>query len=216
MRARAGWWTSVVVSVMSLSTLASCRDSAGPETGTVHIAVASSRLLGDVAVIVSAADIPEPLVWNGSLSSGSAVLQLDIPTGVGRHIHVVGFDGGGFPAYAADTVVTILDRGNSTLALTLEATEPGGTGAASAARIVVTPDTLVTGVGDTTTFSAMVLDAAGVPTPDQAVTWATDGARTYRIGSNGLGTAMAIGSVHVLALAGSAVGFAEVHVVPVH
>lgn len=202
---------------------AGCRD--GMPTGPNPIPPGSGRLsvvaqfelntATNLVIEVSAADIPQPLVFNLDIVNGTATGSVTIPAGANRLIVVRAFDGR-TETHRGTRTVTIVEGVNAPLSmqlLPLAGTVPV-TVSFGVAVVSVTPLTWSLPVDSTVAFAATVMDATGAMQASPIVRWASTDTRKMTIDSTGRATARDTGTVMIVAVSGGAAARSTVTITP--
>ena len=97
---------SALTACATLLAFASCNPATAPSgDGRAHLAVradVSGTAVTTVVVEVSAADLPQRLVFNFIVANGVASGTITIPAGTGRTITIRAFDAGGVETHGCD------------------------------------------------------------------------------------------------------------------
>ena len=194
------------------------RDTTEPDGSSVRLLVRadlSATAATSVVVIVTAADIATPLVFNLGVTNGVASGTITMPVGSARTITMHAYDTGGVETHRGAVIVTILTGTNPAIALVL--TPLAGdvpinvTLGMFVITIAPTADTLP--VAGNAVLTATIVDAQGNPVLEP-VTWgslnpgiatvATTGDRTAQV------TATAPGATTIIASFGGSAGVAGI------
>lgn len=199
-----------------------CRDGAltgpGIPNGSGRLSVVAqfaNNTATNLVIEVTAADIPQALVFNLDVVNGTASGSVTIPAGANRTITVRAFDGR-TETHRGTRNVTIVEGVNPPLSmqlLPLAGTVPV-TVNFGVAVVTVTPLTWTLRVDDTVRFSATVMDATGAMQPTAVVRWASTDTRRMVVDSTGLATARDTGLVLIVAVSSGAAGRSTVTVTP--
>lgn len=168
-----------------------------------------------VVVVVTAADIASPLVFNVPVVDGIATGSIILTAGSGRTITMHAYDSGGTETHRGAVTVSIQAGTNPTIALVLTPLAGDVPIDVTLGSFVVTvapaADTLP--IGGTAALTAAILDGDGAPVL-QPVTWATldpgiatvasTGDRTVQV------TALQPGSTTIVASFGGSAGVAAI------
>lgn len=200
-----------------------CRD--GLPTGPNPIPAGSGRLsvvaqfelntATNLVIEVTAADIPQALVFNLEIVNGTATGSVTIPAGANRLIVVRAFDGR-TETHRGSRTVTIVEGVNAPLTmqlLPLAGTVPV-TVSFGVAVVSVTPLNWTLAVDDTVAFAATVMDATGAMQASPVLRWASTDTRKMIVDSLGRGVARDTGVVTIVAVSGGAAGRSTVTITP--
>jgi hypothetical protein len=194
------------------------RDVIAPDGRTVSLLVRadlSATATASVVVVVTATDIPTPLVFNLAVSNGTASGTVTLPVGSARTITMHAYDAGGVETHRGAVTVNIQAGINPTIVLVLTplAGDVGINVTLGSLVITITPGADTLAVAGTAVFSAAIVDGTGAPIL-QPVTWgsmhpgiatvASTGDRTAQV------TAVAPGVTTVVASFGGAAGSATI------
>lgn len=209
---------SAAAALLCLLLSGCARDTTAPGGHAVSLLVRAdltATAAATVAVVVTAADIPSPLVFNVPVVDGIATGSITLTAGSGRTITMHAYDSGGTETHRGAVTVNIQAGTNPTIALVLTPLAGDVPIDVTLGSFVVTiapaADTLA--IGGTASFTATILDADGDPVL-QAVTWATlepgiatvasTGDRTVQV------TAVNLGTTTIVASFGGSAGVATI------
>jgi len=165
-------------------------DSHGQIALLVRADVSASATVARLVVEVTAADIPNPLVFNITISGGVASGTITLPAGSNRTITMHAFDTGGVETHRGSVTVTIQPGTNPVITVLLAPLAGDVPINATLGSFVVTvaptADTLA--LGSTATLTATIVDANGVPVAER-VAWGTLDPRIATVASTGDRTA---------------------------
>ncbi|MCU0623230.1 MAG: hypothetical protein MUF53_05115, partial [Gemmatimonadaceae bacterium] len=207
-----------------LAIVAGCGESAlapdgsriPPGTGRLSVFAEFNTLTATNLVIeVTAADLPQALVFNLPVTNGTATGSVTVPTGANRLFTIRAFDAQ-VETHRGTRTVTVVEGTNPALAvalLPLAGTMPV-TVTFGAATVTITPVTLNLRVGDTARFVGSLTDAQGNVVPSPVIRWASEDTRRLVIDSTGLATARDTGTVRVIAVSSGAARSAVVTIAP--
>jgi len=185
---------------------AGCQDQlpTGPAAGAVPLRITASTVgtpIATLVVTVTASDITTPLVFNLTVSNGTASGTIKVPPGLARTLSVLAFDAEGDTTHTGS--VTIDVRPGQNPPVTVELTPRPGqvpiTVTFGNYGVVVTPTTAAIAVGATVQLTAAVTDAYGNGVTNPAVAWATSQPTVATVSSTGLVTGTGVGTVTIAA-----------------
>jgi glucose/arabinose dehydrogenase len=203
----------------ALLLLAGCRgpDATDPDQSVPLFVRAdlTASAATSVVVVVTASDIPTALVFNLTVSNGTASGTITLPVGSARTITMHAYDAGGVETHRGSGTFDIHAGTNPTivLALTPLAGDVVIDVTLGSLVITVTPAAETLAVAGTGGFSASIVDGLGAPVLKPVVwgsmnpgvaTVASTGDRTVQV------TAVAPGSTTIVATFGGAAGSATV------
>ncbi|MEJ2679383.1 MAG: Ig-like domain-containing protein, partial [Gemmatimonadota bacterium] len=181
------------------------------------ITVQATDLVAGVSVVVSAEDIPTPIVQNLPLVDDVASGTVHIPAGTDRLIVVHAYDDNGIETHRGQALIDVQPGANLSLSITLEPLTGDVPIEAELATytVVIDPADATATVGETVRYMATVTDANG-PVADPAIAWGSTNPVVAAVDDSGFVTASAVGTATitatyrgVVALAGLIVGAAE-------
>lgn len=207
--------TTAAAAALALSlALPGCgTDPAQPE-GTLAVTVAAvGTPIAELTLEVSAADISPSLVFNLTVTNGTAQATVAVPAGAARLVSVAAFDSTGAITHEGAVTIDVLPGANPPLQIPLTP-RPGQvpiTVHVGPVSIAVSPGTATLGAGQTVQLTASVTAAGGalVLLPVQ---WASRNPALASVSDTGLVTAHAAGTVQIAATSTGAVGSATVTV----
>ncbi|HEX7018536.1 MAG TPA: Ig-like domain-containing protein [Gemmatimonadaceae bacterium] len=161
--------------------------------------------------IVKADGTADTLVFNLTMSNGTATGSITIPSGPARVITGHAF-AGATETHRGSVTMDIVQGTNPTVTITLvpfvgdvPITINVGT-----SLVIVTPDSVEAAIGDTLRFKAKVLDNTGNAISG-VVRWASVDPARVTIDTLGLATVRDTGKAHIVATYGTVGGYAEIH-----
>jgi alpha-tubulin suppressor-like RCC1 family protein len=189
-----------------LAVVAGCDGAGGPTAPeplvplAVQASVGGGDMVAVIAVEVTGAGIPVPIVANLTVVDGSASGTIAVPAGGAR----------GFTGRAFDAESNLTHEG-----MTTHDVRPGGPPVripmfprgvgvpievtVGAYAVAVDPATAELAAGSTLQLAALVTDAGGAPVPDPALTWGSSNPAFAVVDGTGLVTAVHPGELRVAA-----------------
>jgi len=153
-----------------------------------------------VVVEVTGPGIGTPLVFNLTLTNGSATGTIEVPAGSDRLVTVTAFDAAGIATHRGSATISVEEGDNPSVTITLDALQGDQPIEAHIGTLTVTvePSYATLEVGDTIRLKATVV-AAGDDTLDVQVRWATLNPAKAWVDVQGLVTAVGVGEVGIVA-----------------
>jgi len=174
------------------------------ETGDVPLRITASVVgtpIATLVVSVTAADITTALVFNLTVTNGTAAGTIKVPPGLARTICVTAMDADGDTTH--DGSVTVDVRPGKNPAISLKLTPRSGqlpiTVTFGNYGVLVMPTSASIAVGVQVQLAATVTDANGNTVANPAVQWATSQPAVAIVSSSGLVTGNATGTANVVA-----------------
>lgn len=188
-----------------LASVPGCGDSpVEPPPATTAVlrveALLGTQAVDRVVVEVTAADITTPLVFNLTVSNGTASGTITVPTGSDRIITVRAYDAGAIETHRGAKTVDVVAGVNPTISIRidpLQGDQPINV-TIGTFIVTVTPTTATIDVGGTVQLSATVVDTTG-QTVVVTVLWATLNPAIATVSASGLVTGETAGTVDVVA-----------------
>lgn len=167
----------------------------------------------ELVVTVSAADIPVPLVFNVSVSNGTASGTLHVPPGTARTIVVEAFDQAGDVTHDGTTTVDVARGQNPPVSILLRSRAGQVPIIITIAdvTIAVAPDAATLTAGQTLQLSATILGPNN-ESLEGTITWATTNPAFVKVDQQGLVTAVAEGEALVVATSEGVAGVSHITV----
>jgi hypothetical protein len=212
-----------LIAAVAFTALALWSCDQGPPTepsargGESHLYL-SANLAGTniVALVaeVTAADIPEPLIFNIPVEDGVGFGVLTIPAGSDRTITVRAFDASGIETHRGSTTVDVVEGDNPTVAITLFPLVGNVPVEVTIGSLVVNvePGSSVRLVGRTLQLTATITDGEGNEVEGDVV-WGSRLPLVAAVDQNGLVTAIGEGDADIVANFANVRGVASVEVI---
>ncbi|MFC1540016.1 Ig-like domain-containing protein [Gemmatimonadota bacterium] len=204
--------SSLVLALPLLLTVSCARQTTGPVTPEGEATFlfqtnVSSTTISTVEVVVTAADISPPLVFNLPVSNGTASGTLLIPTGLNRTITVRALDLKGIVTHHGNATVNVVEGMNPALNVTLQSGIGQQPVHVTFGRfmVVVEPAVTTMALGATTQLTAVVTNADG-DTMSVPVRWATSNPAFATVDAEGLVTGVKKGATEIVATFGGVRG----------
>ena len=197
--------------------LAACAPDSGPtgpedDLAPIRVtAFAAGTPVATLVVEVSAADIPQPLLFNLTVSGGIATATLRLPPGPARTLAVRAYDDTGLITHDGEAVTDVQPGQNPPVAIKLR----GRSGQVPITvtfgelSVIVDPVTLSIQAGLAGALTATVLDVDGNPVA-AVVDWATSNPAFALVDAAGMVTGILPGAVTIAATWEGVAGFAQV------
>lgn len=167
----------------------------------------ASTVIATLVVEVAAPDIDPPLEFTLEREGDVAAGTLTIPAGSNRVLTASAYDAAGVRTHEGSDTLTVSAGTNDVVTLELAALEgeqPVEVVLGSR-LIIVSPRSDTVQVGDTTRFSAVIVDAEG-DTLAGAVQWSSVGTEIATVNGEGLATGQAEGTAGIVAANGTVAG----------
>lgn len=207
----------VAAALLSLDmAVVGCHDTGAPPPREATLLVRASlagTAVTSVVIEVSAADIPQTLVFNLTVAGGMATGVVTVPAGSDRVITVRAYDAGGVQTHNGTVTVDVQPNATLTLNFTLDAL----TGDIALeitlghVTVTVTPPTAALVVAGTVTLTAAITDEHGA-TVAGPPKWASANPAAATVDQAGVVTAVAPGTATIAATFGGAAGHATITV----
>lgn len=203
-------------------TLAACGDSpatpeppAGPRIANLPIALSAAPSVATLVVEVTAPDLAEALVFNLTLSGGTASDTLAIPAGSNRRIVVRGYDATAIETHRGEVTTNLTEGSNAAVTIRLDPLIGDQPIIVVIGEVIVTVTPVADTVpeGDTVRLSGVVTNAAG-DTVDVEPVWASLSPAVATVDESGLVTGVSVGEARIVASYGGVASSATVVVDP--
>ena len=184
---------------------AGCQDrlpTGAIESGEVPLRVTASVVgtpIATLVVTVTASDIAVPLVFNLTVSNGTASGTIKVPAGLSRTIAVTAMDAEGDTTHDGSVTIDVKPGPNPPVQIRL-APRPGQlpiTVTFGSYGVVVTPASATIAVGQQLQLTVAVTDAYGQAVSNPAVAWATSQPTVAPVSAGGLVSGQAAGTVTI-------------------
>jgi hypothetical protein len=192
-----------------------------PDSGSAALQLVASSVPATVktlVVVVTAADIPAPKVFNIAVSGGTASGTITVPVGPARTVTIRAYDAGGIESHRGATSVNVQAGGNPTVSISLDALQGQQVIEVRVESLVITitPATLTVRVDQTVKVQAAVRTLAGDPVTVAPgdVRWATLQPNVATVGTAGDVLGVSTGSATIVAVYAGVAGTAAVKVEP--
>jgi hypothetical protein len=204
--------------------MAACFNGGAVEPGVPRVALlvradVSATAVASLVVVVTAADIPNPLVFNILLANGVASGTIDIPAGSSRTITMHAYDANGIETHRSVVTVSIRSGTNPTIPFVLTSLtgDVPIDATLSSVGVTVGPAVATLPILATAELTATIVDANGAPV-SQPVSWATRNPGIAIVTSTGDRTAQVTavgpGSTDIEATFGGSAGSTAIVVSP--
>jgi len=199
----------IAASILALVSVVACGQTGPTNPGSnppqdvtlsVSVDVSAFSMIDQVVVEVTGPGIATPLVFNLTISAGTASGTVTVPAGAQRTFTLTAFDAAGIATHRGSVTVDVAEGTNALASVTmlgLQGDQPivGHIGTLIVS-IAPSSDTLI--VGDTLRLTATVVDDIG-DTLNVQVRWATLNPARAWVDTAGLVTALGSGTVMIVA-----------------
>jgi hypothetical protein len=212
------WAVLALAALAALATEAACSgDTTGSRPGSEASLQVSANVsatsINTLVVTVTAADIPNALVFNLHVQNGTASGTLKMPPGNARTITVKAFDGSGQVTHEGSATIDVGNGQNPPVAISLgpRSGHVPVTVTVGDHSVVVSPSSATVAAADSVQLTATVTGAGGDPLNVQ-VEWATLNPSIATVTSTGMVRAVSAGQVQIVATYGGVGGSSQVTV----
>ena len=177
----------------------------------------SATTIATMVVTVTGPGIAPPLVFNLTISGGTATGSVTLPAGSNRKLELDAFDDKGIRTHHGETTITEVKSGSNpaiTIVLLPLTGQQTVTASLGSVTITVTPNPGTVQVGQQVTFTAVIKDSNNntvTPGPSE-LAWATTKPALFSVSQAGVVTGILAGSGDVVATYNGFAGLATVNV----